>query len=98
MFFHKFRHIQPDQRVRGIKQIPRQLLDQFRFADAGRTDEYKTHGLMLGADADAIAAHGGGHGGDRLILPDDMRFQSLIQLAQALEFLFPYPGRRDFGP
>ena len=53
---------------------------------------------MLGADAHPVAPHGGGHGGDGLVLADDVGLEPLLQLAEPLEFLLPDLGGGDLCP
>ena len=49
----------------------------------------KLTGLVLGGDAHPVAAHGGGHRRDGLVLADDVALEPLLQLAEPLEFLLP---------
>ena len=53
---------------------------------------------MLGRDAHAIAADGGGDGGDGLVLSDDVRFEALVKLAQALKLILTDAACRDLRP
>ena len=53
---------------------------------------------MLGADAHPVAPDGGGHGGDGLVLADDVGLEPLLQLAEPLEFLLPDLGGGDLCP
>ena len=98
VLFHKFRHIQTDQRVRGVEQVYGQLLHQLRLAHAGGADENKADGLVLGGDSHPVPPHGGGHRRDGLVLSDDVTLEPLLQLAEPLEFLLPDLGGRDLGP
>ena len=98
MLFHKFRHIQPDQRVRGVEQIHGQLFHQLRLAHAGGADENKADGLVLGRDTHPVPPHGGRHRRDGFVLSDDVALEALLQLAEPLEFLLPDLGGLDFGP
>ena len=53
---------------------------------------------MLGADAHPVAADGRSHSLNRLILADDVFAKPLIQLAEALELLFPDFCCRNLRP
>ena len=98
VLLHKLRHIQPDQGVRRVEEVICQLLHQLCLAHAGGAHEDEADGLVLGGDAHPVPPHGGGHGGHRLVLADDVALEPPLQLAQALELLFPDLGRRDLGP
>ena len=87
VLLHKLGHIQADEALGGIEQIVGQLLHQLRLAHAGGAHEDEADGLVLGADAHPVAADGGGHGGNGLVLAYDVLFQPVLQLRQALEFL-----------
>ncbi len=98
MLLHEFRHIQPDQALRGVEQVLRQLLDQFRLTHAGAAHEDKAHRLMFGGDAHPVAAYGGGDGVNRRVLTDELFPQTLVQLAQAFELLLPDLAGGNLGP
>ena len=98
MLLHKFGHIQPDQRLRRVEQVVRQLLDQLRLTHTGGADEDKAHRLVLGRDAHPVAADGSGHGGNGLVLPHHMGAQALVQLRQTLELLLLDLAGRDLRP
>ena len=74
VLLHKFGHIQPDQRLRRVEQVVRQLLDQLRLTHTGGADEDKAHRLVLGRDAHAVAAYRRGDGLDGLVLTDNVLF------------------------
>ena len=53
---------------------------------------------MLGGDAHAVTADGGGNSVDSLVLTHDVAAQPVSQLGQTLELLFPDAAGGDLGP
>ena len=98
VLLHELGHIQADQALRRVEQVVCQLLDQFRLAHTGGAHEDKAHRLVLGRDAHPVAADGGGHGGDGLVLAHHMGAEALLQLGQALELLLLYLAGGDLRP
>ena len=98
MLLHVLRHVEADQRFDRFKQLVCQHLHQLRLAYAGRADEDERHGPLLRADADAVAPNGCGHGGDGLVLSDDVLLQAGIELQQLLIFLCADLAGRDLRP
>ena len=98
MLLHKLGHVQTDQRLRRVEQVVGQLLHQLRLAHTGGANEDKAHRLVLGRNAYPVAADGGGHGGNGLVLPHHMGAEALIQLRKALEFLLLDLAGRDLRP
>ncbi len=95
---HELGHIQPDQGLGGVEHIQGQLLDQLGLAHAGGAHKDERHGLALGGDSHPAPPHGGSHGVDGLVLPDDMGLQPLLQLGQALVLCLLDLAGGDFGP
>ena len=98
MLLHKLGHIQTDQRLRRIEQIVCQLLDQLRLTHAGRAHKDEADRLVLGRDSHPVAADGGRHGGNGLVLAHNMALQALLQLGQTLELLLLDLAGRDLRP
>ena len=98
VLFHVFGHVQADQGIWRVKQIVGQLLYQLGLAYAGGADEDKGNRFVLGRDAHAVAADGGGHRLYRLILADNVGFQPFIQLGQPGELALLNAAGRDPGP
>ena len=98
MLFHELRHVQTNQGFRGVEEVFRQPLHQLRLAHAGRTDEDEGHRLALGGDPHPVAADGGGHRGDGLILAHHVLLQPVFQLGQALVLLLLDGAGGDLGP
>ena len=69
-----------DQRIGRVEEVLRQLLDKLGLADARGADKDEAHRLMLGRNAHAVAANGGGNGLDGLVLADNVLFQALVEL------------------
>ena len=74
MLFHKLGHVETDQRVGRVEEVLRQLLDKLGLADARGADKDEAHRLVLGRDAHAVAANGGGNSLDSLVLTDNVLF------------------------
>ena len=98
MFFHVFGHIHADQAIHTVKQVIRQLLNQFRLAHAGGADKDERHRPFLGRNTHTAAANGSCHSVHRLILPHDMLFQPIGKTGKLLIFLRLDLGCRDLGP
>ena len=98
VLLHKLGHVQPDEGFRGVEQVLGQLLDQLGLTHAGGAHEDKGYRLMLGADAHTTTADGGGDCLYRLVLADDVLFQSLFQLGELFILLFPDLAGGDIGP
>ena len=98
VLLHKLRHIETNERVGRIEKVGGKLLDQLRLAHAGGADENEAHGLVLRADAHAPAADGRGDRVHGLVLPDDVLFQAVGQLAQALELGLADAAGGNFRP
>ncbi len=71
VLFHKLRHVQPNQRLRGMEQLVCQRFDQLGLTHAGRSSEDERDRLAFIGDSRAIAFDGAHHGVNRLVLSDD---------------------------
>ena len=98
VLFHEFRHIEANERVGRIEEILCKLLDKLGLADTRGADKNKAHRLVLGRNAHAVAANGGGNGLDGLVLADNVLFQALVELTQAVELVLADAGGGDLCP
>ena len=98
MLLHKFRHVQPDQRLHIVKKLLGEHLHQLGLAHAGRPHKDEGRRALLGGKPNAAAAHSGRHGAHRLILPNDPPFQASFQVGHLLQLAFLYLAGRDPAP
>ena len=99
MLFHELRHIEAHHRLFVVEEKFRQRPAQFGFTDAGRTEKDKRADRpVLVLQAGASAAHGVGHGVNRVVLTDDAQLQAIFHLEQFLNLAFEHLRNRDAGP
>ena len=98
MLFHKFRHIQANERFRRIKQFTGKQLNKLGLAHARGAHENKGCGTLLHRKLDAAAADRRRNKIDRLILPDKMCFQAILHADQAFDVALHDLGRRNARP
>src|SRR5947209_16580112 len=92
MLFHELRHVEANKRLLRTEQKLRQAPGNFRFSDAGRTEEkeaaYRTQRRL---ETCAAAANGAGQGGNGFVLTDN----ALVELRfDAQQFLLDRKSTR----
>ena len=93
------RHVEADHRLFVVEEKLGQRAAKFGFADAGRTEKDKRADRpILILQAGAGAAHGVGHGDDRVLLADDAELKPVFHLEQLLHLAFEHLGDRNAGP
>ena len=98
VLFHKFGHIQADQRILLVEQLLRQRLDQLGLSYAGRADKNKGSRAALFADLHSGTANRRADQTHRLILADDSLLQRLLQPGHPLQLRLLNLAGRDAGP
>ena len=63
-----------------MEKVIGQLLDKLRLTNARAAHENEAHRLMLGGNAHTVAANGGSHSRNGLVLPHDVLLQPQLQL------------------
>ena len=98
VLFHKFGHIQTNQRILLVEQLLRQRFDQLGLADTGRS--YKDEGsrTALFADLYAGTSDSCADQADGFVLPDDAFLQRLLQICHPLHLRFLNLAGGDAGP
>ena len=99
VLLHVFAHVYPDHRGLVVEEKFRQRAGRLGFAHAGRAEENKRADRAVRIlQSAARTAHGIGHGGDRLLLPDDALPQTLLHLEQFFALAFEHPRNGNVRP
>lgn len=78
-------HVEPDHAVLGAEEQFGERLGEFGLAHAGGSqEEERANGAVRVTHARAVAAHGFGDRGDRLVLADDPGVHLLLQPEELL--------------
>ena len=85
VLFHELRHIEADERLRGIEQLFRKHAHKLGLAGAGGADEDERGRAAARVDLHAAAADGGGNSLDGLLLPHDVLAQLFFQVGKLAE-------------
>ena len=92
-------HIDAHHGVLVVKKEFRQGARQFRFADAGRTQENEGTNRAVGVlHARTRAAHRVGNSDNSFILPNNALMQAFFHVQQLLHFAFQQAVDRDASP
>ena len=98
VLFHILAHVDGDERVHAVEQLGGQLLDQLGLAHAGGTDKNEAGGAVTAGQIGTGALDGLRHAAHRLVLPDDVGLEGVLQPQQAAVFrLLDFDGG-DAGP
>ena len=99
MFFHEFRHIDPDHRGGIVEHEGGKRLGQLGLADAGWPQEQEGTERAIGVlQPSPGAADGGRHRVDRISLPDDLFAKLRFHRQQLFALPFQHPIDRNAGP
>src|SRR5262249_16683512 len=99
MLFHKFRHIEADERLFGTEQEFCQAPRNFCFAYARRTEEEEASNWpRRRLEACPAAANRTGEGGNRFVLADDALVKLLLDTQKLLLLVFFNGCDGDAGP
>ena len=92
-------HVEADDRAaRRRRATTASALRQLGLADTRRAEEQeRTDRPVRVAHAGAVAAHGLGDRGDRVVLADDARVQLVLEVAEALALALGEAVHRDAG-